>query len=161
MTLLHGPTIFSKAGTRPTTCGLLCLHRSLRFTITLGNPKRQEETAPNPVARTIHQAGEQCDVVLIDANPLPISANTEYLARYADATVLVVESGVTTKQELDRAAGLLERLEVPGVAVILNKISLDRADRAMKREFNRYEQSLRKRRTAAAKGAARRSETKV
>ncbi len=121
----------------------------------VGNPKRQEETAPNPVARTIHQAGEQCDVVLIDANPLPISANTEYLARYADATVLVVKSGVTTKQELDRAAGLLERLEVPGVAVILNKISLDRADRAMKREFNRYEQSLRKRRSAAAKGAAR------
>ena len=82
-------------------------------------------------------------MVLIDAKPLPISAQTEYLARLADATVLVVQSGATTKQELERAARLLERLEVAGVAVVLNKISLERADRAMKTEFNRYEHSLR------------------
>ena len=108
----------------------------------LGDPKRQEETASNPVAQTLHQASEQCDVVLIDAKPLPISANTEYLARLADATVLVVQAGATTKQELERSARLLERLEVAGVAVILNKISLDRAGRAMKSEFKLYEQSL-------------------
>ncbi len=117
-----------------------------------------EEGAPNPVVRTLHQAGERCDVVLIDANPLPISAKTEYLARLADATVLVVKSGTTTKQELDRAARLLERLDVAGVAVILNKMSQDRADRALKIEFNRYEQSIPIRHSAAG---ARRRKTRV
>jgi succinoglycan biosynthesis transport protein ExoP len=109
----------------------------------VGDAKRREQSAPDQVVRTLKQASELCDVVLIDAKPLPISAQTEYLARLADATVLVIPAGATTKQELERAARLLERLEVAGVAVVLNKISLDRADRAMKREFNRYEHSLR------------------
>ncbi|MGA3047858.1 MAG: hypothetical protein ABSD67_14605 [Terracidiphilus sp.] len=118
--------------------------------------KGEEIPAPNPMARTPHHGGEQFDVVLIDASPLPISAITEYLARGVDATVLVVKSSMTTKQELDRAARLLERLEVGGVAVILNKISLERADRALKREFHRYEQSLGSRRAVAGKTTARR-----
>jgi capsular polysaccharide biosynthesis protein len=120
---------------------------------------RQEATTSNPVLRSLNQAVEQCDVVLIDANPLPISSTTEYLARMVDATVLVVMSSMTTKQELERAARLLERLEVAGVAVILNKISVERADRAMKKEFRSYEQSRRRRRAAAVKAAGRRTKT--
>jgi hypothetical protein len=121
-----------------------------------GEPKRQEETAPLAVAQMLHRATESCDVVLIDANPLPISANTEYLARLTDATVLVVKSGMTTKQELHCAARLLERLRADGVAVILNKMSQDRADGALKRELNRYEESFRKRRPATAAASPRR-----
>jgi hypothetical protein len=120
----------------------------------VGDTKRREQSAPDQVVRTLKQASELCDVVLIDAKPLPISAQTEYLTRLADATVLVVQAGATTKQELERAARLLERLEVAGVAVVLNKISLDRADHAMKREFNRYEQSLRNRHSAATETSA-------
>jgi uncharacterized protein involved in exopolysaccharide biosynthesis len=116
-----------------------------------GNAKRREET---PGAQRQYQPGEQYDVVLIDAHPLPLSAHTEYLARLADATVLVLKAGTTTKQELDRAARLLERLEVAGVAVVLNNISLDHADSALRSEFDRYEQSLGKRRSAAARNSA-------
>jgi hypothetical protein len=108
----------------------------------LKTPEEPTGVASNPVVRTLHQAGELCDVVLIDANPLPISAKTEYLVRLADATVLVVKSGTTTKQELERSARLLERLDAAGVAVILNQMNHDRADRAQKVEFSRYEQSL-------------------
>jgi polysaccharide biosynthesis transport protein len=115
-----------------------------------GDPKRQEETASRAVVQILHHAAELCDVVLIDANPLPISAHTEYLARLADATVLVVKSGMTSKQELDRAARLLERLQANGVAVILNNMSRDRADGALKSELNRYEESFRHSATAAA-----------
>jgi polysaccharide biosynthesis transport protein len=121
----------------------------------------QEAPTSNPVVRALNNASEQCDVVLIDADPLPISAQTEYLARLADATVLVVKSSSTTKQELNRAARLLERLEVAGVAVILNKINLDRADRALRKEFRGYEQSLRIRRAAEVKAAAQRTKTSV
>jgi len=65
-------------------------------------------------------------VLLIDGDPLPTSANTEYLARICDATVLVVGSSTSTRQELERSARLLERLEVAGVAVVLNKIGMGR-----------------------------------
>jgi len=115
--------------------------------------------APNPAVRTLHHAREQYDVVLIDADPLPISATTEYLARITDATVLVVKASTTTKQELDRAARLLDRLEVAGVAVILNKISRERADRDLKSEFHRFDQSLRRRGSSGKKENARRGET--
>ena len=106
----------------------------------------------------MHHSAELCDVVLIDASPLPISANTEYLARLADATVLVVKSGMTTKQELDRAARLLERVQADGVAVILNNMSQDRADRELKRELKRYQESFRKRRPAPAAASPQRAE---
>ena len=107
--------------------------------------KAQDSSTSGSMARTVHHVGEQFDVVLIDASPLPISANTEYLARVADATVLVVKSSATTRQELDRAARLLDRLEVAGVAVVLNKISQDRADNALKIELARYQQSFQQR----------------
>ncbi len=116
----------------------------------------QDAMALRPVVRSMHHASEECDVILIDASPLPISAHTEYLARVCDVTVLVVKSSVTTKQELDRAARLLERLDVAGVAVVLNKISQERTDRALKKELHGYEQSFRQRRSASIKDPARR-----
>jgi uncharacterized protein involved in exopolysaccharide biosynthesis len=116
----------------------------------------QEGSGPSPVARALHHAGEQYDVVLIDADPLPISAHTEYLARLTDATVIVVESSATTKQELDRAARLLERLEVAGVAVVLNKITLDRTDHALKKELRTYQQTYMNRRPVAPRETDRR-----
>jgi hypothetical protein len=70
---------------------------------------------------------------------LPISANTEYLARAVDATVLVIKAGTTTKQELLRAARLLERLEVAGVAVVVHRIRLGRADRDLRRDLRSFE----------------------
>lgn len=101
----------------------------------------QEEPSTNSVARAILQAGTQYDVVLIDANPLLVSAHTEYLARITDATVLIVESSTAKKQQLDRAARLLERLHVSGVAVILNKVSLKRADKALREDLWEYAQA--------------------
>ena len=77
--------------------------------------------------------------MLIDARPMPVSAQTEYLARLADATVVVVKARGTTRQDLECTARLLERLEVAGVAVILNKIGVDRADGALKKALRSYE----------------------
>lgn len=110
----------------------------------------------NSVIGGLHHSSEHYDAILIDASPLPISAHTEYLARVSDVTILVVKSSATTKQELDRAARLLERLDVAGVAVVLNKISVERADRALKKELQRYEESFRQRRSTPAKDPVRR-----
>jgi Mrp family chromosome partitioning ATPase len=95
-------------------------------------------TPAKSAKQALEQASVGYDVVLIDSDPMPTSANTEYLARVVDATVLVVKSGTTTRQELHRAARLLERLQVAGVAVVLNKVQLDRADRDLKRELRGF-----------------------
>jgi polysaccharide biosynthesis transport protein len=79
------------------------------------------------------------DLVLIDATPLLISAETEYLARFADVTVLISESGRTKKATLRRATRLLERLNVRGVATIVNKVSLERASEATREDLKEFE----------------------
>jgi succinoglycan biosynthesis transport protein ExoP len=102
-------------------------------------PGMQDDPPANSTEQTLQHESVGFDVVLIDSDPLPVSANTEYLARVVDATVLVIKAGTTTRQELHRAARLLERLEVAGVAVVLNKIRLGRADRGLRRELYSFE----------------------
>ncbi|MFC5861910.1 GumC family protein [Acidicapsa dinghuensis] len=79
------------------------------------------------------------DIVLIDAAPALISAETEYLARMADVTVLVVEAGKTRKAWLTRAARLLERLGIAGAAAIVNKVHPARAEEALKEDLREFE----------------------
>jgi Mrp family chromosome partitioning ATPase len=79
------------------------------------------------------------DLVLIDATPILISAETEYLARFADVTMLVSESGKTKKASLQRAIRVLERLNVRGVAAIVNKVSLQRSSPAAREDLKDFE----------------------
>jgi polysaccharide biosynthesis transport protein len=79
------------------------------------------------------------DVVLIDATPILISAETEYLARFADVTILIAEAGTTTKAQLIRASRLLEKLQIPGVATIINKVAYRRASRATREDLSAFE----------------------
>ena len=79
------------------------------------------------------------DIILIDAAPILISAETEYLARMADVTVLVSEAGKTKKAWLTRAARLLERLGVAGAAAVVNKVNPARIEEAMKDDLRQFE----------------------
>jgi uncharacterized protein involved in exopolysaccharide biosynthesis len=83
---------------------------------------------------------EEYDVILIDAAPLLHSAETEYAARCADATILVAESGVTLSTELANATALLARLQVTGVAAVLAELRLQVADEAFKHAIEVVEQ---------------------
>ena len=79
------------------------------------------------------------DIVLIDAAPILISAESEYLARMADVTVLVAEAGKTQKAWLTRAARLLERLGISGAAAVVNKVHPARVEDAMKHDLREFE----------------------
>ena len=70
-------------------------------------------------------------VVLVDAAPLLLSAGSEYVARCADATILVTISGVTRVEELVSASALLSRLRVRGVGAVLAEIRLADAGRGL------------------------------
>jgi uncharacterized protein involved in exopolysaccharide biosynthesis len=84
------------------------------------------------------------DIVLIDATPILISAETEYLARFADVTILIAEAGKTPKAQLVRATRLLERLQVPGIAAIINKIAYSRASRATREDISAFEARMKR-----------------
>jgi polysaccharide biosynthesis transport protein len=84
------------------------------------------------------------DIVLIDASPIMISAETEFLARLVDVTILVSEAGKTTRAQLLRCTRLLERLQVQGMAAIINRVSLLRADKATQEDVRLFEARVNK-----------------
>jgi hypothetical protein len=73
---------------------------------------------------------------------LLISAETEYLVRAADVTILVAEAGKTSKRKLTRCARLLERLDVAGVAAVINKVRLLRAETDLRHDLQESEARL-------------------
>lgn len=105
------------------------------------------------VTQILDEVRGEYDVVLIDASPLLISADTEYLARIVDGTVLVAQSGRTTRNQLRRAAQILERLNVPGVSVALNRIDRKHADAALASDIEDFQRQLSKNRAFPLTGA--------
>jgi succinoglycan biosynthesis transport protein ExoP len=93
----------------------------------------------SPVLQGFQAMTADYDIVLIDASPLLLSAETEYLARMADVTVLVSEAGKTKKAWLTRAARLLERLGVAGAAAVVNKVHPARIEEALKDDLREFE----------------------
>jgi Mrp family chromosome partitioning ATPase len=79
------------------------------------------------------------EIVLIDSAPLLCSAETEYLARCADVTILVATAAKSTKSRLARAARLLERIDVPGVAAIINEVGLARVNSSIRNDVKEFE----------------------
>ncbi len=90
------------------------------------------------VTRAFRETHGEYDILLLDCQPLFVSADTEYLARMADATLLIVESGMVLKGDLLRAARLLERLPVSSVAVVLNQLKLERADASLREDLREF-----------------------
>jgi succinoglycan biosynthesis transport protein ExoP len=80
------------------------------------------------VEQNLRRLSAANEVVLIDAPPLLLSAGTEYLARFTDATLLVCDSGRTQRADVARAARLLDRIQAPGVGAILTSIPPRTAD---------------------------------
>jgi uncharacterized protein involved in exopolysaccharide biosynthesis len=82
----------------------------------------------------------QHDIILIDAAPVLHSAETEYAARCADATILVAESAITQTTELTAATALLSRLRVTGVGAVLDQLKLEHADEPFRSAVRLLEQ---------------------
>jgi uncharacterized protein involved in exopolysaccharide biosynthesis len=81
---------------------------------------------------TQEEGNARDSLMLADTAPLTVSAETEYLARFADCTIVVIESGVTTRAQLRATASRLQRLNVPTVGFVLNRVGLSRADAAFR-----------------------------
>jgi uncharacterized protein involved in exopolysaccharide biosynthesis/Mrp family chromosome partitioning ATPase len=91
------------------------------------------------VVKVFQDLTREYDIVLIDAAPILISAETEYLARCADVTVMVAEAGKTTRRQLSRTARLMEKLNVAGAAAVINKVRLLRIEDHLKHDLKEFE----------------------
>ena len=72
-------------------------------------------------------------LILTDTAPLATSADSEYLARFADCVVVIVESGVTTRAQLRSAASCLQNLNLAAVGFVLNRVKLANANPEFRR----------------------------
>jgi Mrp family chromosome partitioning ATPase len=100
-----------------------------------GEPASQRGSRSTALLRKVTAETEtrQESLVLTDTAPLPISAETEYLARFVDCAIVVVESGTTTRAQLLAALNTLQRLDVAAVGFVLNRVKLAQADPAFRR----------------------------
>ena len=117
------------------------LQRSTRATSLM--QQRSEATASAPEGLT-----------LTDTAPLTVSAEAEYMARRADCTILVMESGVTTRAQLRAAAGTLQRLNAAAVGFVLNRVSLANADDSFRQSVSEVERHKRVQGRTAARTVA-------
>jgi hypothetical protein len=92
------------------------------------------------MAEEMETQGES--LMMTDTAPLAVSAETEYLARFVDCTIVVIESGKTTRGELRNAAETLQRLDVPAVGFVLNRVGLAKADPAFRVSVQAIEKHL-------------------
>ena len=84
---------------------------------------------------------ERYDLVLLDVPPVLLSADTEFLARYADAVLLLVPARQTVPGELKRAARLLEKADPKVFGVIVNRLRVYRGGGYYADVVKKYEES--------------------
>ena len=81
--------------------------------------------------------------VVTDTAPLAVSAETEYLARFVDCAIIVIESGVTTRAQLRATANSLQKLDVASVGFVMNRVKMGKADAGFRNSVRDLENHLR------------------
>lgn len=86
--------------------------------------------------------GEQRELVVSEAAPITASTENDYLVRFADCTIVVIESGVTTRAQLRTTVHNLRRLNPAQLRFVLNRVSLRNADPAFRSAIKEMERRL-------------------
>ncbi|MGH4118113.1 CpsD/CapB family tyrosine-protein kinase [Clostridium sp.] len=69
----------------------------------------------------IEKAKEEFDYIILDTSPLTQGADAQAIAKYADASVLVIKDGQTERKIAIKAKNILEKANSNIVGVFLNK----------------------------------------
>jgi capsular exopolysaccharide synthesis family protein len=84
-------------------------------------PNPAELLGSDKVAEIFRLLATNFDVVLIDSPPLLPVADPLVLSGYADAVLMVVMVGLTTRAEVERASELLAQVNARPTGIVLNK----------------------------------------
>ncbi|HYA61763.1 MAG TPA: polysaccharide biosynthesis tyrosine autokinase [Candidatus Sulfotelmatobacter sp.] len=91
-------------------------------------PNPAELLASSNMKDVLVQLREQYDHIVVDTPPSLSVTDAVVLSQRADAVVLVIRSGQTTKQALRRARDILARVNARVVGVLLNAVDLSSPD---------------------------------
>ncbi|HYM79304.1 MAG TPA: polysaccharide biosynthesis tyrosine autokinase [Candidatus Dormibacteraeota bacterium] len=121
--VLTGSTTLEEAITRTTILPNL-------FVLPAGTPPPNpaELLASSNMRDVLTQLGEQYDHIVIDTPPSLSVTDAVVLSPRADAVVLVIRSGQTTKQALRRSRDILMQVNAKVVGVLLNAVDLSSPD---------------------------------
>lgn len=94
--------------------------------ITAGDipPNPAEMVASERMRMFLEEARNRYDVVLLDSPPVVAVTDAAILTTRADATILVVSSGMTGRSELKRAIGLIRSVGSNVLGIILNGLDI-------------------------------------
>jgi succinoglycan biosynthesis transport protein ExoP len=93
------------------------------------NNKALRTRGESVIDEHLERLKQQVDFLFIKAQPLRSSANTEFVVRLADVTLLIAESGITTRRELRGCLALIQRLRARGLAAVVTELKLRNADK--------------------------------
>jgi capsular exopolysaccharide synthesis family protein len=91
-------------------------------------PNPAELLASSNMLDILTQLRDQYDHIVVDTPPSLSVTDAVVLSQRADAVVLVIRSGQTTKQSLRRARDLLAQVNAKVVGVLLNAVDLSSPD---------------------------------
>jgi len=91
--------------------------------------------------KTLDPLLERYDVILLDAPPVLLSADTEFLARYADVVLLLVSAHHALPGELRRATRLLEKADPQVFGVIVNRLKVYKGGGYYADTIKKYQES--------------------
>jgi capsular exopolysaccharide synthesis family protein len=91
-------------------------------------PNPAELLASSNMRDVLAELREQYDHIVVDTPPALSVTDAVVLSQRADAVVLVIRSGQTTKQALRRARDILARVSAKVVGVLLNAVDLSSPD---------------------------------
>jgi capsular polysaccharide biosynthesis protein len=86
-------------------------------------------TAAGTIIQTscaLNKLRKKYELILIDAPPVALSAETEMLVSLADITLLVVQAGGANRVEIKRTLKQLERIAPPVIGSVLTRVTLER-----------------------------------
>ena len=72
--------------------------------------------------KLICQAREEYGFVIIDLPPMSVTSDAEYIAEYADASLLVVRQNGVSAPEINRAVSVLENVHAHLLGCVLNNV---------------------------------------
>lgn len=85
-------------------------------------PNPSELLASRHAQRLFNMLADFFEIVLIDSPPVLPVTDAAILAAYADATLMVIAAGTTTKKQARRAVEILTQVDAAPVGVIVNRI---------------------------------------
>lgn len=88
-------------------------------------PNPSELIGSKRMTELINQMKENYDLVIFDNPPLLAVTDAQIMATKVDGTLIVVPKGEVTKDELDKAADLLDNVKANVLGTVLNKVEVD------------------------------------